>query len=144
MKILFYNTSSSNNTINKVLVDETQYEIKLKDNTDIINPMIVLRSDDIILFNYAYIPKFGRYYFVEKIELYPNSIYYIYLRCDVLESYKDDILKCDANIRQQKQNVNSYYDSDYKTEIRKEVEIYEPEEVNYVIGSSMILSTIGG
>ena len=144
MKILFYNTNSSNNTINKVLLNKTEYEIKLKDNTDIINPMIVLRSDDIILFNYAYIPKFNRYYFVEKIELFPNSIYYIHLRCDVLESYKEDILKCDANIIQQKQNVNSYYDSDYKTEIRKEIEIYKPDEINYTLESSMILATIGG
>ena len=93
MKIKLYTTNSANNVINKVLENEIEYDIKLKDNTSIKTPMIVLRSDDIILSNYAYIEKFGRYYFIERIELYPNNIYNIYLRCDVLETYKDELLK---------------------------------------------------
>lgn len=143
MKILLYTTNSANNTINKVLENEIEYDIKIKENTDIKLPMIILRSDDIILSNYAYIPKWKRYYFIERIELYPNDIYNIYLRCDVLETYKDEILKCDGFINQQTQNVNSYYDSDYKTEIRKEVDIYK-SDVTLDDVSTILLTTIGG
>lgn len=144
MKIFFYNTTSGNNVINKVLTNETAYDIKFKDSTDVKTPLVILRSDDIINFNYAYIEKFNRYYFVERIELYPNSIYNIYLRCDVLETYKNDILKCEGNISQQKQNVNNYFDSNYKTEVRKEVDIYNSNVTLSGNKNNIILATIGG
>ena len=143
MKIIMYTTNSANNVINKVLENAVEYDIKFKDNTDIKTPLVVLRSEDIILSNYAYIEKFSRYYFVDKIELYPNNIYNIYLRCDVLESYKSKLLKCDGFISQQKQNVNSYYDSDFKSEVRKEVNIYK-SDVTLEDVDTIILTTIGG
>lgn len=144
MKIVFYNTSSANNVINKELTNVHEYDIKLKEDTSIKLPKIVLKSDEYIDFNYAYIEKFKRYYFVDKIEIYPNGIYNLYLRCDALETYKEDILKCDGYITQQKQNVNKYYDSGYKVELRKEVDIYKSDVTLSETKSTMILSTIGG
>lgn len=144
MKIIFYNTTSGNNVINKVLTNATEFDIKFKDSTDVKNPMVILRSDTIVNFNYAFIENFNRYYFVERVELYPNSIYNIYLRCDVLETYKEDILKCEGNISQQKQNVNNYYDSGYKTELRKEVDVYKSDVSLSENKSTIILATIGG
>lgn len=143
MKIKLYNTNSANNVINKVLTDEIEYDIKFKDKTDIKNPMVILRCEDIILSNYAFIEEFNRYYFIEKIELYPNNIYYIYLKCDVLETYKEELLRCEGYINQQKQNVNSYYDSGFKTEIRKEVDIYK-SDVTLEDVETILLNTIGG
>lgn len=144
MKIVFYNTSSANNVINKELTNAHEYDIKLKEDTSIKLPKIVLKSSEYIDFNYAYIEKFKRYYFVDKIELYPNGIYNLYLLCDVLETYKDEILKCDGKINQQRQNVNKYYDSGYKVELRKEVDIYKSDVTLSETKSTMILSTIGG
>lgn len=144
MIIKFYNTTSANNVINKILENETEFEIQLKDTTNVKTPKIILRSDTPINFNYAYIEKFKRYYFVDSIELYPNKIYNIYLHCDVLETYKDDILKCEGNITQQKQNVNNYYDSGYKTEVRKEVDIYKSDVTLSDEETTNILVTIGG
>lgn len=143
MKMKLYNTSSANNVINKVLTNEIEYDIKFKDKTNILNPLVILRCESIILSNYAYIEEFSRYYFIERIELYPNNIYYIYLKCDVLESFKDELLKCDGYINQQKQNVNSYYDSGFKTEIRKEVDIYK-SDVTLEDVATILLNTIGG
>lgn len=143
MKIKLYNTTSANNVINKVLTDEIEFDIKFKDKTDVKNPMVILRCSDIILSNYAFIEEFNRYYFIERIELYPNDIYYIYLKCDVLETYKDELLKCEGYINQQKQNVNSYYDSGFKTEIRKEVDIYK-SDVTLEDITTILLNTIGG
>lgn len=144
MIIKFYNTTNANNVINKILENETEFEIQLKDTTNVKTPKIILRSDTPINFNYAYIEKFKRYYFVDSIELYPNKIYNIYLHCDVLETYKDDILKCEGNITQQKQNVNNYYDSGYKTEVRKEVDIYKSDVTLSDEETTNILVTIGG
>lgn len=142
MKILLYNTSSANNVINKVLTNEMEYDIKFKDNTNINRPIVRLNSETYISYNYAYIEKFGRYYFIERIELYPNRIYELTLRCDVLETFKDELLQCEGFVSQQ-ENINPYYDSGYKSEERKEIDIYK-SDVSLTGDTSIILSTIGG
>ena len=142
MKILLYNTSSANNVINKVLENEKEYDIKLKDSTDINRPVVRLNSADYINYNYAYIEKFDRYYFIERIELYPNRIYEIVLRCDVLETFKEELLQCEGFISQQK-NINPYYDSGYKFEQRKEIDIYKSDK-SLTGETTTILVTIGG
>ena len=83
-------------------------------------------------------------YFVDKIELFPNSVYNITLRCDVLESFKDDILASSGFINQQSQNVNKYYNSNYQSEVRKEVDLYKSNVTIPVDVKSTILVTIGG
>lgn len=143
MKLKLYETNNANNVINKILYNEKEYDVKLKGTTDMINPVIVLQSSDIILSNYAYIEKFNRYYFVKSIELFPNSIYHISLQCDVLESFKNDILVCNGYITQQNNNVNKYYDSGYKNELRKEVDIIK-SDVTLPETKTLIMTTIGG
>lgn len=142
MLIKFYNTKSSNNTINKVLTDETEYNIRFKDMTDMLFPVIQLQSDDLIMFNYAYIPNFKRYYFVQKIELFPNGIYVIILKGDVLESFKDEILDCEGYVSQQT-NINQYYNVEYASETRKEVDIYKSDKT-LTDENSVVITTIGG
>jgi hypothetical protein len=139
-----YDTKSSNNVINKVLENEHEFDIKFKDKTDIVNPVVILHSSTLILSNYTYIPDFHRYYFVDKIELFPNSVYNITLRCDVLESFKDDILASSGFINQQSQNVNKYYNSNYQSEVRKEVDLYKSNVTIPIDVKSTILVTIGG
>lgn len=142
MKILLYNTSSANNVINKVLTNEKEYDIKLKDSTDINRPVVRLNSADYIQYNYAYIERFNRYYFIERIDLYPNRIYEIFLRCDVLETFKDELLQCEGFIAQQ-ENINPYYNSGYKVEQRKEIDVYK-SNTSLTGESTTILVTIGG
>ena len=144
MLMKMYDTKSSNNVINKVLENEHEFDIKFKDKTDIVNPVVILHSSTLILSNYAYIPDFRRYYFVDKIDLFTTSVYNITLRCDVLESFKDDILASSGFINQQSQNVNKYYNSNYQSEVRKEVDLYKSNVTIPVDVKSTILVTIGG
>lgn len=143
MLMKMYDTKSSNNVINKVLENEIEFDMKFKDKTDIVNPVVILHSATLILSNYAYIPDFHRYYFVDKIELFPNSIYNITLRCDVLESFKDEILASSGFINQQT-NVNKYYNSNYQSEVRKEVDLYKSNVTIDTDVKETILVTIGG
>lgn len=143
MLMKMYDTKSSNNVINKVLENEIEFDMKFKDKTDIVNPVVILHSATLILSNYAYIPDFHRYYFVDKIELFPNSIYNITLRCDVLESFKDEILTSSGFINQQT-NVNKYYNSNYQSEVRKEVDLYKSNVTIDTDVKETILVTIGG
>lgn len=137
-----YNTESSVNTINKIINFVTDIDVKFKDEVNIYNPTIVLKYDDLIDFNYIYIDKFKRYYFIEDIEVFPNKIYSLSLKCDVLMSFKDDILNSYGNITSQT-NYNDYYNFNYSSEVRKEIDIYKPIE-DIERGTSIILVTIGG
>ena len=142
MLMKLYTTKTPNNTIGKVLENETEYNIKFKSQADRTKPVVVLMSETMIDFNYAYIPDFNRYYFVESIEVTPNKIYNISLRCYVLESFKNDILASSGFVNQQT-TPNKYYNSDYQTEIKKEVDVIK-SNVTLDTTKSTILVTIGG
>lgn len=143
MIMKMYNTSDSNNTLNKTLANETEFNIKLKGDTSITRPVVVLHSNSIILFNYAYIPEFNRYYFIDKIELFPNGIYNISLKVDVLESFKNDIKNSRGLISKQT-NINNYYNDSYESEIKKEVDLYRSNVTFNLDTKEKVLISIGG
>lgn len=142
MKIYLYNTKSSNNTLDKVLENETEFDIKFKAQASRTQPTVVLHSETMIDFNYAHIPDFNRYYFIENVEVTPNKIYLISLRCDVLESFKEDIKKSSGYINQQT-TYNKYFNSDFQTEVKKEVDVIK-SNVTFECEKTTILCTIGG
>lgn len=137
-----YNTNDSTNTINKTLNFISDIDVKFKDEVNIYNPNIVLKYDDLINFNYMYIDKFKRYYFIEDVEVFPNKIYKLTLKCDVLMSFKDDILNSYGNITSQT-NYNDYYNFNYSSEVRKETNIYNSNVVLEDVKTT-VLCTIGG
>ena len=137
-----YNTNDSTNTINKTLNFISDIDVKFKEEVNIYNPIIMLKYDDLINFNYMYIDKFKRYYFIEDVEVFPNKIYKLTLKCDVLMSFKDDILYSYGNITSQT-NYNDYYNFNYSSEVRKETNIYNSNVVLEDVKST-ILCTIGG
>lgn len=140
MIIKLFNTTDSNNTIGKTLTDEQTFDITFKDTFDIINPIVMLKSDVPIIKNYAYIPEFGRYYFITSIQIQPNKIYKLYLECDVLESFKNDILASRGLVTRAGEG-NQFYDGGLNSEVRKEVGIYE-SELELELKEEIILVTI--
>lgn len=137
-----YDTNDSTNTINKTLNFISDIDVKFKEEVNIYNPNIMLKYDDLINFNYMYIDKFKRYYFIEDVEVFPNKIYKLTLKCDVLMSFKDDILNSYGNITSQT-NYNDYYNFNYSSEVRKETNIYNSNVILDDVKST-ILCTIGG
>lgn len=142
MNIILYNTHSPKNAINKILENPVSMNFKAKDIFDLQNPSIVLQSDYLIENNYCYIEQVNRYYFIDNVEVFPNKIYKLNLTCDVLETFKEDILSSKCEIVKQ-QDYNNYYDSDYASEIRKECKLfYSNKSVEYE--ENNIILTIGG
>ena len=140
MILKLYNTSDSNNTIGKTLVDEETYDITFKGTFDIMNPIVILKSDVPILKNYAQIPEFGRYYFITSIQILPNKIYELFLECDVLETYKEDILASTGLVTRAEEG-NQFYDGGLNSEVRKEIILYYSElEIPY--DEQIVLVTI--
>lgn len=142
MEVKFYMTKSSNNTINKELENETVYDIKFKDRVDITRPIIKLQVESFGDLNYCYIPDFNRYYFIDDVIIERTGIYVISLSVDVLESFKNDIMNCWGYINQQ-EKVNPYYDSGYRSETKKEIDIFE-SDVIIEMDSNLMVTVIGG
>ena len=63
----------------------------LNSTVNILEPVIRFRTTNIVTFNYVYIESLNRYYFVSEIRQ-DGDICTVYLRTDVLMTYKDKIL----------------------------------------------------
>ena len=90
-----YKTTDNINIINKNKTLIAEYDIKLRRDTNVLNPIIPIQDDTIDLIasncNYAFIEEFQRYYFVKNIEPFPNNSYKLLMEIDVLETYKKEI-----------------------------------------------------
>ena len=75
------------------VTQRTFQNVEIKEQSSLINPVIKFLFDGSTKFmeyNYAYIPYFNRYYFIDNI-VYNSGRYEASLTCDVLASYKTDI-----------------------------------------------------
>lgn len=141
--VTLYNTSSDNEKINKSLGTGTAFDIVLKEQTDAFRPSFrIASSSNLSGYNYAYIPHYGRYYFIESVEATPNGYWVITCRCDVLMSFKDAILALSGTVTRSETLWNAYLnDPEYKAlAYRKCVTKAFPNEIN---DDNFILITVG-
>lgn len=90
MKIDLYKNASSENTIDKTITDKKTFEGTLKNTIDITNFSVIFNFfEDWNNFNYVYIEKLNRFYFVESKKIVNNSLVQYDLIEDVLMSFKD-------------------------------------------------------
>lgn len=93
--LILYSINDGDNVINKNLVNGVTVPIHLKQGFDIINPDIVLNGD-YRGFNYAHIPSLNRFYFINNVEQLNLRLVKLNMTCDVLETYKSEILNLNA------------------------------------------------
>lgn len=91
MNIKLYYNSSEDNKLSKLLTNELSLQGTLRDSSDLLNPEILMEGVDFTIYNYAYIPAFGRYYFIRGYDIYRNEMYVVSMEVDVLQTYKDEI-----------------------------------------------------
>lgn len=101
MELKLYAVNDGENVINKTMTLKTTMEINLKRDVDIINPRLILIPNLPTGFsgiNYAEIPDLNRFYFVDNITNISGTLWQLDLSCDVLETYKADILASKARL----------------------------------------------
>ena len=99
MELKLYAVNDGKNVINKTMTLKTTMEINLRRDVDIINPSLILIPNLPTGFsgiNYAEIPELNRFYFVDSIINISSTLWQLELSCDVLETYKADILASKA------------------------------------------------
>ena len=107
MVIDLYINSSENNRVSKVLSGKFELTGTLRGETNVINPEILIEHTNPTGYNYAYIPEFNRYYFINEFTSVRNGLWRVRLAVDVLETYKTQIKQMSAIIDKQKNKGNS-------------------------------------
>lgn len=95
MDLNLYVVNDSDNVINKTMTGKVTININLKRDVDISSPSLVLLDGlgvNYSDFNYAEIPELGRFYFVNNVQRLNHKMIQVDLVCDVLETYKSDVL----------------------------------------------------
>lgn len=94
MLLKLYETLDSENVIGKTLNLITSIEIVIKQGFDISSPSInlIVEGFNPDLINYCEIDLLNRKYFVRSVERINNRIVCLHCECDVLETYKLDII----------------------------------------------------
>lgn len=96
--------------VDKTITDEVILSGALRNKSDVVEPVFLYESSTGINRNYAYIPDFGRYYFIKKIEVVKNNFYQLQLSIDVLKTYATQIKALTCIIKRQENKYNLYLD----------------------------------
>ena len=145
MDITLYKNNSEKNKINKNLSNGYTISGTLRNESNVVNPTIVINIDNPTSYNYAYIPMFGRYYFITDFVSLRTGIWQINLKSDVLMSFKNSILSSRALI----QNTQLIGKNDYLNGSKWVAEVKDKTEIktfpNGLLDTGeFILITAGG
>ena len=91
MDITLYTNNSEKNKLDKNLSNAKTFSGKLREESSIVNPSILIQIENPSNFNYAYNPEFKRYYFITDITSIRNGLWEVTMHVDVLMSFKDKI-----------------------------------------------------
>lgn len=141
MHVTFYKCRYDKNVVNKNFQTGVTIEnVRLKDDTNIMRPVLILNQDvntflggeDISSrgYNYMYIPKFDRYYYIDATILRKDLIR--------VEGYEDVLMShLKPNLGTQKQFITRIASTD-------EGQSFVPEEnINLRVDKKLVLTEIG-
>lgn len=109
MQIVLANTGDEPNVLNKSVFNNTTLTGSLKQDSNIIDPSILIEIENPTSFNYCYIADFGRYYFIRDMRSIRSNLWEILLHVDVLMSHKDEIMQCDVMLDNSETTGITYY-----------------------------------
>ena len=109
MEITLYKVLDEVNKLNKTLQNGITINGNFRSEIDNIDIIVEIETNNFD-FNYVSIPVLNKYYFVRNINHVNAKIIRLILHCDVLMSYKTDILNSKGLIVKGG-NINPYYSS---------------------------------
>lgn len=116
MTLRLYKNKSDKNVVSKTITQSGSDILgTLREDCSIINPVISIQGLTDLKVNYAYIPEFGRYYYINNI-VCKGKLYELHMHVDVLMSFGTEILDNTAVISRQQSMYNLYLqDGVFKT-----------------------------
>lgn len=107
MDITLYKNNSPNNFITKVIANSASFTGTLRQNSSVIDPVIIIEAQNLSTYNYMYIPEFSRFYFINNIESIRNNLWRLTCHVDVLMTYRSQILDHQAIVCKQSSTEKS-------------------------------------
>ena len=147
MIVDLYTTSSDERAINKSISSLGSIDVKLKEGSDLINPVFVVskKNYDISIFNYLYVPLYKRYYFVNNIRSTPAGFMELECHVDVLMSFKPYIQGITTLITRQEYIYSKYFKDDMlPVRTDRQYNIKNLDSFSAPTGSYFILTINGG
>lgn len=113
MTVKFYKMTSTSNTINKKKSQIQESDCQLYDETDILNPSLLMKyNKNLLSSNYIYIEEFERFYFINNIEIIDGNRIVVRCHVDVLDSYWNRIKETQQHIIRNSEQFNLYMKDD--------------------------------
>lgn len=108
MYITTYVNASDEHVLDKSITKvHDNINVVLKDDTNMINPVIIVSGSLAPSYNYVYLTDFNRYYYVRDIT-YSQQRYYIALEVDVLMSFNAAIKSLEVIANRSSSRFNVY------------------------------------
>lgn len=106
MEVQFYYSQSDDRMVNKVLSAGETIQGIMRDECNIMSPVIRFQSASVLRYNYCYIPELQRYYTVVTNNIVRNDVYDVTFSVDVLMSFRGDIMQLQCIVDKQTDLVN--------------------------------------
>ena len=106
MQVIFYYNTSDARVINKNLMTGETFDGQPRDEINVMEPVIRFDKQEVLRYNYAYIPSLQRYYTVVDRTAYRDGLWDVSFAVDVLMSFRGDINQLAVIVDKQTMGVN--------------------------------------
>lgn len=141
-EIKTYNYSGETSRVDKTdyLTPISTLSGVLRGEASLLNFNVLIQSDTVPIFNYCYIDKFKRYYYVTEPVSVRQNLWEMTMQVDALMTYKDSLLKCEGYI-DRNEHIQNKMIIDNNRAIMQGADFEEDTITNELFGSgSFVLS----
>lgn len=116
MNIKLYKMANISRKINKAIPQATlDLTGTVKEDCNILEPVVIIENATVPDINYAYIPDFGRYYYVAPPVALNTNRWELHMHVDVLKTYASGIMSAPCIVAKSADTFNLYLnDNSYK------------------------------
>lgn len=125
MQVTFYKNKSDKIVFDKLLEQIATVQCSIWGQCDVTAPTLRVKNfSNTKNANYAYIPDFGRYYYIDPPTLTDGGFCLITAHCDVLMSFKSQIRATTQIVARNEYLYNLYLpDSNFKTSQKRQIQV---------------------
>lgn len=124
MVIKLYKNSSEPNKVGKTLGYELEISGTLREETDILQPEVLIEAENLSQYNYMEIPQFHRKYFLDDISVVRAGLWRVRGRVDVLDTYETAVKRLHVILAASDSSGDDYVTGEqWKTKVKSLTDI---------------------
>lgn len=144
MKIKLFNTISDTRKLEKTLTNEKEIQGVFKKEELEQTPRLYITGLDPTIYNYVFIESLNKYYFIVQKEYINNNRFVLYLKIDLLMTYKEQIKLIRATKVKGATGNNYLIGNNFPVEVKEEIQKIPFPNKPFKKSGSKLLTTISG